>query len=407
MSAGPYSTTPIVQDAYSRTQTDLFDEKTLIGAPGGLQAFFGQSMNGGKTLFSVDSAVVEIDIIRGNERLAALVHRGENSRRLGGLQTNQESQQFSSFARQYPLVEEESDISANQLLFRRAGENPYEGRSRLQRMREIARDYHQEHVRRTVRLNEYLCAQSLFQGSQPAIFGTTDANLTYDFLRKSTHEFAATPEWDNSGTPITDLDTAAQLIRNDGHLDADMAVMDSDVFRAFIDNAQVTDAADNRRFFVVNVDSRQDLPARFAPFVAGGMKYRAFIETEGGYQIYIFVYPEVYTAAGGTATKYIPSEEVLVASSMARCDRYFGPPERLPMTASEAQWIQQLFGFGPETAPAVPLIKGDGHSVKPGMFFFDAYPAANKKSVTARTQSGAIFATTATDGYCVITGTLQ
>ena len=72
-------TVPLAVDVYSRTMIDLFDERNVIGVSTGFQSLFGNPANASKTIFSPDSSVVDIDIMRGNEKTAALVLRGQLS----------------------------------------------------------------------------------------------------------------------------------------------------------------------------------------------------------------------------------------------------------------------------------------------------------------------------------------
>ena len=118
--------TPNTVDAYSRFMDELFDEKEVINVSTVWQQFFGKPGNGGsKTIYSPDSEVVDIDIMRGNERVAAMIHRGTDSRFLN-MMRNTSTQDYSSFSRVYPLCEELGDITASQINKRMAGENPYE-----------------------------------------------------------------------------------------------------------------------------------------------------------------------------------------------------------------------------------------------------------------------------------------
>ena len=120
--------TPTVLDTYSRFMDELFDEKEIIGVSTVWQQFFGKPANGGsKTIYSPNSEVVDIDIMRGNERTAALIHRGTDSRHLD-LQRNTATQNFSSFSRVYPFAEELGDITSSQILKRMAGEDPYDNK---------------------------------------------------------------------------------------------------------------------------------------------------------------------------------------------------------------------------------------------------------------------------------------
>lgn len=399
-----YATAPLAVDPYSRYMVDLYDEKNEIGVPSGFGAFFGRPETGGKTLFSPNASVVEIDIQRGNERIAALVPRGTISRPLGPTQKNLNLQKFTSFSRRFPLVEEEADISADQLEFRTAGENPYANQERIDRMRVLARQGHMEMFRRIGRLNEYLSSLSVLTGEQPAILGTTDDDLKYDFRRKSTHTFAAPTAWDASANIADDVDTGCNLIRRDAHMMPDGMLLGTKAMDAFIKDDEIRNVADNRRFELIEVSTNNPVPDKFSPFIAGGFIPRGRFRTPAGYELWLFTYLDVYTNDAGNPALYMPEDQALIFSSMARCDRYFGPPEVLPMIPMREQLYSQLFGFSAAAPPMPPKVADPGRTMNPAMFYCDAYVDNAWKTVTLRTQTAPIFATTATDAFVTITG---
>jgi hypothetical protein len=384
---------------------DVFDEKSIIGVPTGFQQFFGAVETGAKTLFSPNAADVDIDIMRGNERLGALVHRGMEARPLGPTQKNTNTQKFSNFSRVFPLGEEEGDLDANQLLFRQAGENPYAQRTRAERLRALALDNHQEHVRRFVRMFEHLCSLSILTGKMPAILGTAVSDLEYDFQRRTDHIVTVANAWDSVSADIFgDLGSACEKIRANGHVNPDMVIVGDGALDAFLKDDEVSALADNRRFQQVEVRMGQNVPAKFDRFVAGGLLPRGRLQLPNGYELWVFTYNDVFTNDAGSPEKYMPADEALVCYSGARCDRYFGPPERLPMTASEEAYYQEFFGFSPAQPPMPPKIKGGAGTVSPAMFYFDAYKGASMKNVTIRTQTAPIFATTMTDAFVTLQG---
>lgn len=397
-----FFTAPLAIDEYARFFIDAFDERQIIAVSTVFQAFFGRPETGGKTLYSPDAAVADIDIVRGNERLAKMILRGANGRDLGEARADTIQQRFSHISRVYPLIEEEGNIDSNQLLFRVPGESPFSQRSRIDRMRIHAADHHQEHVRRMVRLFEYLAAQSILTGKMPAIFGTTNADLLYDFLRNAAHTFTPATTWDDSGAdPLGDLETGCQLIRTNGHAMADIALMGSAALNAFIIHPTVISLADNRRFELINVNSNP-VPPNLQRFVDAGAVPRGRLRTPNGWELWLFSYIDVYTDDAGDPQKYMPEKNVLLAASTARCDRYFGPPERLPDIAARDQLYQQLFGFAPGMAPMPPKIKNSGQAISPEMFYFDAYVGDNWKRATVRSQAAPIFATTQTDAFATL-----
>ena len=191
-----YQTSPLSVDLYSRVMASSFDELDYVGAPVGFQAFYGRPETGSQTIYSPDAAEVDIDIIRGNgERLAPLIPRGMYARPIGDLQENMQTQRFTNRNSVYPLIEEESDLGAGQLLNRTAGENPYQGMARMDRLRKLALRAHKEQVRRTLRTFEYLAAQSVMTGKMDGIIGTSDTSLQYDWRRTAGNSITLGTQW--------------------------------------------------------------------------------------------------------------------------------------------------------------------------------------------------------------------
>jgi len=399
-----YSPTPLAVDQYSRYMVELFDNREYIAVPTGFQAFFGEPV--GMTKYSPNALDVDIDIIKGNERIGALIPRsGAVTRHLGSLQREAQSERHSSFSRVFPLGEEESNYTASRLLNRRAGENPYEGRSKWDRLRQLALADHNEHVRRFVRMYEVLSAQSILTGFMDAIIGTTDPDLQYDFRRDPGNTVGLGTPWTTVTADILgDCDAAWLQVRQTGKGSIDMAVVGGDAMNGLLQNQDVQAKADNRRFFdIISIDSKMAVPPRFNKFIESGMTARGRILTPKGHEIWLFTYDDIYTNAAGNPVHYMPEDQVLFAYSGARCDRYFGPSERLPVTAQDAAWYQEMFGMAMTTPPMPPMIKGGG-KINPGMFYCDAYPSNDKKNVTIRTQTAPIFAPIMTDAFFVYTG---
>lgn len=392
--------TPNTIDAYSRYMDSLFNENEVISVSTVWQQFFGKMMNNGsKTLYSPNSEVVDIDIMRGQEKVAALIHRGTDSRHLNK-QKNTELERYSTFSRVFPFAEELGDITARQINKRMAGENPYEQRSKNERMRGLAREHHLEHIRRYVRLFEILAGLSILGGQHPAITGSTNTDNWYDFRRNAAHIVSPAVPWDAAGADILgDIDAACRALRENGKVAPNVIFFGQNVFPVFLADETVQTYADNRRFELIEVSTNNPVPPKFNDLVAGGAIPRGRIRTPEGFEMWAFTYIDIYEDDDGDFQHYMPLNSVLLAYYGARCDRYFGPSEVLPPTPSDAAWYQQQFGMN-MNAPMMPVnIKNPSATVTAQMFHCDAYPAEDKKKVTIRTQSAPIFATTQTDAF--------
>jgi hypothetical protein len=381
---------------------EMYNELEIIKNSTGFLAWF--SGGAGRTLFSDSSSIVEIDIKRGNKKLAALVPRGNISRSLGPDQKNTSAEKFTTFSRRFPLSEEEGTISADQLEFRKAGENPYQAASRMARMRALASEHHMEHINRHVRLFEFLASESILKGTMPSIIGTTDADLIYDFKRKATHTVTVGTAWDASGDPLGDIDGACDLIRLDSFMSPDFILIGTGGFDAFIKDTTTQTFADNRRYELIEVSTNNPVPAKYNKFVESGMTARGRLRTPAGYTLWMFTYLSHYVNSAGSDTEYMPEDWALVGSTEARCDRYFGPPEVLPNIPSRQAFYRELFGFSPDTMPGAPQVKNASAVINPAMFYNDAYADVNWKTVTIRTQAAPIYAPVSTDAFVTLKG---
>lgn len=400
--------TPNTVDIYSRYMMEAFDEKEIIGVSTVWQSFFGNPAHGGsKTVYSPDDLVVDIDVARRNERIAKFVHRNTNSRDLNSM-SNTATQNWSSFTRRYPLAEELGDVTAHQLNLRTIGEAPYAGLQRQQRLRELAREHHLEHIRRYVRLFEFLAGQSLLTGQHPAVNAPgADPDNWYDFRRNAEHVINPAVPWNNPAADILgDIDEGCRLMRENGKVSANVLFLGQDVWQPFWNNLENYAVSDNRRYNILTIDKGAVMPANLQPLVTGGAIFRGILTTPSGWTLYLFSYVDIFTDDNGDAQHYMPLDAAFLGFFGARCDRMFGPSEILPVTTVENAWYKEMFGMD-MMAPVMPAnIKGGG-IVTPQMFYCDAYASNDRKKVTVRTQSAPIFSTTQTDAFVTFVGVLE
>jgi len=399
---------PGVKDLYSYFFTGLYDDRKSIMVPTVGQHFFGNPMADGRTVISKNSMVVEIDIIRGSEKTAALIPRGLPARTIKGNPIALTEGQFSNFRRVYPLVEEEAIITANELNNIIAGEGPYAAQggsiTKFDRMRKKAADLYREMNKRIIRLFERLAWQSLLTGKQDAILGTANPDLQYDFRRNALNTDSVALPWTNAlADPIGDLDGMCLQIDRAGHIKPNVAIMDGASITAFIGNTIVQGIADNRRFIdVVSINATMTIPADIQRLINAGLVLRGVVTTYRGYQLWLMVYTEHYEDDNGNPVDYLPEGTVFITSTKARADRYFGPDELLPLTSEDIAMYAQYFGFSPGAMIVPPEVEA-GAIIPINAFSYDAYRDANRKSVTMRAQvGGPIFATTQTDAFGVL-----
>ena len=392
-------------DQYSRFMTEMFDERSIIGVTTVFQSFFGRPEHGSKTIYSPNASVVEIDILRGNERIAALIERGSDARQIRGKKKDATAQEYTNFARVYPLAEETANIGAKELINRTAGENPYMMKAQLDRLRTKALEYHLEHMRRFTRLFEYLAMKSILTGKMPAILGTTNTDLIYDFRRNGDNFITVTKAWDQTGSkPIEDIDNGSRVMRINGKVKPNVLLMAEDVMTAFLKNTETLTLSNKLNYNIITVGPNQPVPPQLMPLINGGATCRGLLITPAGYELWLMTYIGIYTDDNGDPQDFLPKGTALLAYYGARCDRYFGPGEALPVDSQTAAWYQEMFGFNMMAPPVPPNINNAQDIISPAMFYNDAFKTGENKHITIRTQTAPIFATTMTDAFVVLSG---
>ena len=402
-----FNGTPLQVDMFSRYYASFFDEKAYITERTAAQSFFGRPETNSYTIFSPDAIDIDIDIARGNEKLANMGIRGTAGKFVGFGNTHQDSQigQVSTFSRQFPLIEEIFNIGSHQLNARLPGEGPYEGLDKSARLRELGRRAYLELVRRTVRLQEVLAWQSLTLGVQSAQSLTDTTTNIYDYRRNSGNSPSLTHGWGNAaGTPLTDIDALADALLANGKLMPDGLVLGGITMRYLQANSQVSTNYANKLYFdLLQFGTDFTAGPEFDRYVAAGLLPYGRLRTPKGYVFTVFVLPYGYTNSSNVFTKYFNDTGAFMFSSQARADRFFGPAERIDDTPQEQLEIMQRFGFNPMSPPLPMNIKDPGNVVLPQQFYVDAYKSEDKKSITMRVQTAPIFATTQTDAFGFMT----
>jgi len=393
--------TPVTQGLYRRMMLDTFNEKDYVGVPTGFQSLFGRPESGSKSVFDAETLEFDIDIVRSNKRTAKLVQRGIMALPIEG-HTAVVKEKYTERNLIPPLGEELSPIDANQLFLRTLGETSFQQKSRLEKMRELARELHVEQHRRFIRLFEYLASTVVLTGAMPAIFGTTEAGLTFDFKRKATHTFTAAASWLTAATNVLgDIDTGCELVRADANVTPDFALASAEAMAGILVNTKILANADNRQVNQGYLVTSNQVPQKFKHLIDNGFIFRGELMTPKGHSLHLFTYLDSYDNDSGTDTKYLTADKFIIGSTQARMDRVFGPGERLPMAASEESYYQEIFGFSPDAAP-MPVIAGSGGIVNPQMFHHDVIVPDHKKSLMIRTQCAPIFVPTMVDAIVVI-----
>lgn len=258
------------------------------------------------------SEEVEFDILRTDEEVAIVIQDLSTGHRFnsGDIYTNKNFKP--------PILKEAMALNSWDLIKRTAGDNPFEDvnfrANIVQRAFATIRTMEAK-IRRTIELQ---ASQVLQTGIITLIDSNGVALYTLDFKPKATHFPTVGTAWD-TGTPDIqgDIDSLAQVIRNDGLEDPNQLIFGSKSWIAFVNDTTIQALADNRRINLITVEPMKPEPGKggtFMGIVTIG-NYRYDMWTYGGR----FIDPDTLVK-----TQFIEDNSCIVRASGARMDATFG-----------------------------------------------------------------------------------
>jgi len=327
------------------------------------------------------SEEVEFDIVRSDEEVAIVVTDMSTGHRMNSedLYTNK------SF--KPPVYKEAIPLSSFDLIKRMPGQDPFqEPNFRANLIHRIFKGVALEEakIRRAFEL----------QASQVLQTGTvslTDKNgvplYVLDYKPKATHFPTAGVSWATAtgAQKLNDINSLAEVIRNDGLEDPDQLIMGIDAFTNFIADETVQKQFDNRNIY----------QGTFGPMEmrGNGGTYRGIVEI-GNYKYDVWTYGGRYNHPQTTVkTMFIEPGNVIVRSSQGRLDATFGA---IPN-------IAELLGVG--SAKLLPELPGRLSSSQGGMdLFVNAWLSENGEQIFAGVGARPLAVPTAIDTYgCIAT----
>ncbi|MBI6814921.1 major capsid protein, partial [Pseudomonas amygdali] len=222
---------------------DIFDTRTMLEAveqmPTARRFLLNTFFNGGSPV-TFPTKTVDIDIVKGQRKMAPFVHP-----RLPGSISLRDGYRTDSYAP--PYIQPKRETTAELVLKRSAGDNPFSSRSPLERAGQMLgkdlRDLDDEIIRR----EEWMCAQALTTGKVRVLGDGVDD--TIDFLMANDHKITlGTGQWgtDNSD-PIGNLRTWKRKIAKDSGRTANTAALSGEALDAFQSNLTVIKQLNTRR----------------------------------------------------------------------------------------------------------------------------------------------------------------
>ena len=237
----------------------------------------------------------EIDI-----RMAAFVHP-----RVGGQVLKASGYRTESYAP--PLINPYDVSTADQLMDRLPGEDLYSGMTPAQRGAQQLMDEYNRLNDATTRREEWMAAQAIVTGTIPVKGEGVDEVIDFGFTNKKA--LTGTAQWGKSAAKILDnLEEWTNEVLVNGFANVDRAVLGKAAMRALLNDADVKEKLDNRRYFLGEINPR-DLP--------NGVKYYGHLSAPS---LDLYTYGEVYLddwtdPDNPTTNPLVPDNVVILHSS--------------------------------------------------------------------------------------------
>ena len=265
---------------------------------------------------------VDIDIKKGDRRMAAFVHP-----RVGGQILKDNG--FKTESYKPPLINPYDITTADQLMARLPGETLYSGKTPAQRAAEKLVDEYKTLNDAATRREEWMAVQAIVTGAIPVVGEGVNETISFGFTNTKT--LTGNNRWGQSAAKILDnLEDWAAEVRVKGFANVDMCIMGKTALRLFLADADVQKMLDNRRV-EMGLISPRDLP--------NGVSYVGHLSKP---DVEIYEYNEVYlddwTDPDNPATNpLVPDNKVILISSKANFMRAYGACTYIDDTTG--QWV--------------------------------------------------------------------
>jgi len=217
---------------------------------------------------------VDIDVAKGDRRMAAFVHP-----RVGGQVLKSVGYRTESY--KPPLVNPYDVTTADQFMVRLPGEDLYSGMTPAQRAAQrLMEDYNRLNDA-TTRREEWMCVEAIKTGLIHVKGPGVDEVIDFGFTNKVA--LTGTAQWGKSAAkPLDNLEEWGDRVLTEGFVNVDMAIMGKLALRNFLADETVQKNLDNRRVEMGLIHPK-DLP--------NGVKYIGHLNNPN---VDIYTYAEVF-----------------------------------------------------------------------------------------------------------------
>lgn len=217
---------------------------------------------------------VDIDVVKGDRRMASFVHP-----LVGGQVLKNEGYQTESFTP--PLINPLTVTTANDALERMPGEDLYSGMTPEERAaKQLIEDYQRLNDAAT-RREEWMAVRTIMDGQIPVVGPGVNKVIDFGFTNKV--KLDGTKKWGASAAkPLDNLEDWVDQVLENGFANVDHVVMGKTALRNFLADTNVQNMLDNRRI-ELGIINPKDLP--------NGARYIGHLSKPS---LDIYTYGEVY-----------------------------------------------------------------------------------------------------------------
>ncbi|WP_297525133.1 major capsid protein [Sulfurovum sp.] len=250
-----------------------------------------------------DTKYVDIDIVKGDERLAPFVAPIVEGELV-------EDQGYKTNTYEPPYIKPKFMTSAAQLLNERnPGTSIYGGESPAQRAALKLTKEIQDGEKMIRRREEWMAAQAITTGT--ITVSGKGVERVIDFGMAASHKvtLSGTDLWSDTtnSDPISDIKEWGRLVSDDGDANADVIIGGAGAIDALLGHPKVKEALDTRRIDLGLIDPKQ---------LAKGVIYHGTIK-DTGVNMDVYEYNGSYKDESGTRQRYIADGRIVVTSTTA------------------------------------------------------------------------------------------
>lgn len=243
---------------------------------------------------------VDIDLVKGDRRMAAFVHP-----RVGGEVLKSQGYQTESY--KPPLINPYDVTTADQLMQRLPGEDLYSGMTPAQRAAKKLLDEYKVLNDATTRREEWMAVQAIVTGSIPVVGKGVNETISFGLNNKVT--LTGNNKWGgSSATILKNLEDWVEQVQDSGFANVDMIIMGKKAKELFFADEDVQKKLDNRRIEIGRLEPKS-LP--------NGVRYMGHLNDPN---LDLYTYGEKYYDDWTDPTKpttkpLIPENAVVLISS--------------------------------------------------------------------------------------------